>query len=119
MKRYYNATENKVYYEGRSITYRTATGIFSGVPTEEQLREWGYELQPETQAKELTEEEKAERERLQRMAEIQAELSAMDYLTSKEADGEDMSAYDEKYSGDWHAYRRNLRAEYNKLESGE
>lgn len=54
----------------------------------------------------------AEQQRQQRMAEIQAELQSMDYLTSKFIDGEDMSDY-----GDWQERRRALRAEYNELEA--
>ena len=115
MTRYYNAEENKVYYEGRSMTRQTDKGLFSGIPTEQQLNDWGY-VRQEDRAVELSEEEKAEQVRLGRMAEIQAELAAMDYLTSKEADGEDMSAYNEKFGGDWHEYRRQLRREFNELE---
>lgn len=45
------------------------------------------------------------------MDEILAELNAMDYLTSKYIDGEDMSEY-----GDWQDKRKALREEYRKLE---
>ena len=115
MKRYYNETTNKVYYEGRSITLQSDKGLFSGVPTEEQLKEWGYELQPDPTPSAPTEEELKEQERQRRMSEILSELEGTDYLNHKEADGEDMSEYDEKYGGDWHAYRRGLRAEYRVL----
>lgn len=116
MNRYYNEKQNKVYYEGRSLTHQTPGGLFSGIPSEEQLKEWGYEIQEEPAPQEPSEEEKAEQARLLRMSEIQQELQQLDYLTHKEADGEDMAKYDEKYGGDWHAYRRALRAEYNRLE---
>ena len=116
MKRYYNEEENKVYYEGRSMTHRTEGGLFSGIPTEEQLKAWGYELQEEQTPPEPSEEEKAARARLTRMAEIKQELDDTDYLDHKANDGEDMSKYDEEYGGDWRAYRRSLRAEYNRLE---
>ena len=44
MKRYYNPTTHEWYYEGHSITRRLADGsLFSGIPTEEQLTEWGFE----------------------------------------------------------------------------
>lgn len=44
MTTYYNATTGEYYYEGRSITRRLDDGrIFAGVPTAEQLAEWGFE----------------------------------------------------------------------------
>jgi hypothetical protein len=81
--------------------------LFSGVPTVEQLTEWGYTLYVPPTPPEPTEDEL----RAQRMSEIQQELSAMDYLTSKYIDGEDMSQY-----GDWQARRKALREEYRELE---
>ena len=42
MKRYYNAQENKWYIEGDIITHPVPGGVFSGIPTEEQLLSWGY-----------------------------------------------------------------------------
>ena len=47
----------------------------------------------------------------ERMAEIKAKLSSLDYLTSKYVDGEDMSEY-----GDWQGHRKALREEYRQLE---
>lgn len=44
MTTYYNATTDEYYYEGRSMTRRVDDGrIFAGVPTEQQLEEWGFE----------------------------------------------------------------------------
>lgn len=43
MKRYYNTTTNEWYNEGESLTKRTECGLFSGIPTEEQLKEFGFE----------------------------------------------------------------------------
>lgn len=44
MTTYYNATTGEYYYEGRSITRRLDDGrIFAGVPTSQQLAEWGFE----------------------------------------------------------------------------
>lgn len=41
---YYNEKTGEYYYEGRSITRRLDDGrIFAGVPTAEQLTEWGFE----------------------------------------------------------------------------
>lgn len=110
MKRYYNKEENLWYTEGTGFTKRTDEGLFSGVPTEEQLKEWGFEECVAPSPEPLTEEESAVAERRQRMNEIVSELKAMDYLTSKFIDGEDMSAY-----GDWREKRRLLRAEYREL----
>lgn len=40
---YYNETTDEYYYEGRSITRRLDDGrIFAGVPTKQQLAEWGF-----------------------------------------------------------------------------
>ena len=40
---YYNEKTGEYYYEGRSITRRLDDGrIFAGVPTAEQLAEWGF-----------------------------------------------------------------------------
>jgi hypothetical protein len=42
--RYYNKKENKWYNDGESMTYHIDDNtLFSGVPTHEQLLEWGYE----------------------------------------------------------------------------
>lgn len=43
MKRYYNKEKNEWYYEGTNITRKVEHGIFSGYPTEEQLKAWGFE----------------------------------------------------------------------------
>ena len=109
--KYINRNTGKGYYGG-SITVTHNGKFFSGVPTEEQLLEWGYEEVVETPY--VPTEDDIKRNR---MVEIQAELQSLDYLTSKEDDGEDMTKYDEKYGGDWHAYRRGLRAEFNQLEA--
>ena len=45
MTTYYNKKTAEYYYEGRSITRRLDDGrIFAGVPTEQQLAEWGFNL---------------------------------------------------------------------------
>lgn len=96
-------------YNGGPLTLNYNGVLFSGIPTENQLLEWGYEYTPVT---EPTEKDL----KLRRLREIQSELRSMDYLTSKELDGEDMTKYNEKYGGDYKQYRRSLREEYNKLE---
>lgn len=60
-KRYYNESENKWYTEGQSMTRRIdKSTIWSGVPTLEQLTEWGYEeyIEPTPPPYEPTYEEK-------------------------------------------------------------
>lgn len=42
MKRYYNETTQEWYNEGQSMTRRIPNGVFAGVPSEEQLIEWGF-----------------------------------------------------------------------------
>lgn len=43
MKRYYNATTHKWYTEGTSLTKNIPNGVFSGIPSEQRLTEWGFE----------------------------------------------------------------------------
>lgn len=103
MKVYKNKNTNETYVEGRILTWQIdECTIWSGIPTEVQLAEWGFE--------EMTIPVPTEREI--RMQEILQELDSMDYLTSKYVDGEDMSEY-----GDWQSKRKALREEYRQLES--
>ncbi len=41
-KRYYNSTTKEWYTEGNSLTRRVDNGVFSGIPSVEQLTEWGF-----------------------------------------------------------------------------
>ena len=43
MKRYYNPTTEKWYTEGQTITHHIPNGVFSGIPNESMLAEWGDE----------------------------------------------------------------------------
>lgn len=102
MKRYKNNVTGEIYIEGQVYTKRIDEHtVWSGYPTEEQLSEWGFVdiTKPKPTPREL------------RMREILNELDAMDYLTSKYVDGEDMSEY-----GDWQGKRKALREEYRELE---
>lgn len=107
MKRYYNSTTKEWYTEGQSLTRKIDNGVFSGIPSVEQLTSWGFEEYVAPPAPEPSELDK----RRMRMTEIEQELASMDYLTSKYIDGEDMSEY-----GDWQSKRKALREEYRKLE---
>jgi hypothetical protein len=42
MKRYYNSTTKEWYTEGNSITKNISNGVFSGIPSEQRLTEWGF-----------------------------------------------------------------------------
>lgn len=102
MKRYKNKTTGEIYLEGNVLTYKIdESTLWSGIPTEEQLTEWGFEeiIIPQPTEREI------------KMRKIKAELASMDYLTSKYIDGEDMTEY-----GDWQSKRKALREEYRELE---
>ena len=49
MKKYYNATTLEWYTEGQIMTRKIDNGVFSGIPSEQRLTEWGYEewVEPE------------------------------------------------------------------------
>ena len=42
MKQYYNEVTQEWYTEGQSLTRRIENGMFSGVPSVEQLLSWGF-----------------------------------------------------------------------------
>ena len=42
MKRYYNANTHEWYNEGQSMTRRVDNRVFSGIPSAEQLYQWGF-----------------------------------------------------------------------------
>ena len=108
MTTYYNEKTGEYYYEGRSMTRRLDNGyLFAGVPTEQQLAEWGFE--PYTPPVHIPTEDEI---REQRMQEILNELAETDYLALKAFEGEDMS----EHPG-WKEKRAALRAEYRQLES--
>lgn len=109
MTTYYNKKTAEYYYEGRSITRRLDDGrIFAGMPTAEQLAEWGFEEWIEPTLPEPTEQELKQL----RMQEILAELAETDYLALKAFEGEDMA----EHPG-WKEKRAALRTEYRQLES--
>ena len=109
MTTYYNKKTAEYYYECRSITRRLDDGrIFAGIPTEQQLAEWGFEELVEPASPEPTEQELKQL----RMSEILTELAQTDYLALKAFEGEDMT----EYPG-WKEHRAELREEYRQLES--
>lgn len=68
MKRYYNATTQEWYNEGQSLTRRVKNGIFSGIPSEEKLRQWGF---VEHEDPEPTPEERLAQAKRQKVAELE------------------------------------------------
>ena len=109
MDAYFNSNLNK-WWNGESTLERENQPTLYGQVTEADVLAAGYvkKEMPEPTVSEPTEQDKA----CTRMAEIEKELESMDYLTSKELDGEDMTEY-----GDYKAKRKALRAEYRTLES--
>lgn len=94
-------------YSGGNITIRIDEhSVFSGVPTMEQLSEWGYEayIQPTHIPSEIELKQK-------RMDDIRDELKETDYLAIKAYEGEDMSDHP-----GWKEHRAALRIEYRELE---
>ena len=69
MKRYYNATTKEWYNEGQSLTRRVENGVFTGIPSVEQLYEWGFREWVEPAP---TPEQLLERAKGQKIAELQA-----------------------------------------------
>lgn len=110
-KTYRHPLTGETYIEGSRYVTRLPDGtIFNGVPTSEELASWGFLEYYPSEGK--TSADKFPNPYSGRMSEIRKELADMDYLTSKELDGEDMKPY-----GDYKARRRALRAEYNALEA--
>ena len=104
----YKDSENHIYIGGNTMTKILENGsLFSGIPTTEQLSEWGYVLQSEPEPYTPTAEELVR----QRMQEILDELRNTDYLALKAFEGEDMS----DHIG-WKEQRAALREEYRRLE---
>lgn len=63
MKRYYNSTTFEWYTEGTSLTRKIENGVFSGIPTIEQLVEWGFDeyVEPTPTQEELLAKAKADK----------------------------------------------------------
>ena len=94
-------------YVGGSMTKKLPDGtLWSGIPTSQQLEDWGY-LEYSTPIYIPTEQDVIQ----QRMNDILEELKATDYLALKAFEGEDMSEHP-----NWKEYRANLRIEYRQLE---
>ena len=115
MTGYYNKSLDKWWLEGQGTLERENDLPLYGTITVKDALKFGYkakEYEVTVVIPAETEEEKAHAAILTRMAEIRQTLDEMDYLTSKEIDGEDMSEY-----GDYKEERKALRAEYRELET--
>ena len=108
MKRYYNSTTHEWYYESQSMTRRVENGVFTGIPSEEQLYEWGFRewVEPAPTPAELLERAKASK-----IAELEA------YDASDAVNGFDVTVGDKNITA-WLTPEQ--RANYkNSLDSAE
>lgn len=85
MKRYYNCTTKEWYTEGQSLTRNIPNGVFSGIPSVEQLTEWGFEEWVEPTP---TPEELLARAKASKIAELEAYDASE--VNSFSVDGKDM-----------------------------
>lgn len=72
MKRYYNSSTKEWYTVGQSMTRKIENGVFSGIPTAEQLVEWGFEEWVEPFVPAPTPEELLERAKSEKLMELEA-----------------------------------------------
>ena len=86
MKRYYNPTTQKWYTEGQSITHNENGTLTSGVPSVEQLTEWGFEEWVEPTP---TPEQLLERAKANKIAELEA-YDQSDAVNSFSVNGKEM-----------------------------
>ena len=86
MKRYYNPTTKEWYIEGNSITKNISNGVFSGIPSVEQLESWGFKeyIEPTPTPEELLARAKADK-----IAELEA-YDASDAVNSFSVNGKQM-----------------------------
>ena len=86
MKRYYNAITKEWYNEGQSLTKRVENGVFSGIPSVEQLYDWGFREWVEPAP---TPEQLLERAKQVKIAELEA-YDASDAVDSFTINGQSM-----------------------------
>jgi len=62
-KRYYNSETKEWYTEGSTMTRRVDNGVFSGIPSAEQLYEWGFRewVEPTPTPQQLLDKAKADK----------------------------------------------------------
>ena len=86
MKRYYNETTHEWYTEGQTMTRKIDNGVFSGIPSVEQLESWGFE---EWHEPEPTPEQLLQRAKDSKIAELEA-YDSSDAVNSFTIDGNPM-----------------------------
>lgn len=86
MKRYYNSTTKEWYTEGQSLTRKIDNGVFSGIPSVEQLYDWGFREWVEPAP---TPEQLLERAKQVKIAELEA-YDASDAVDSFTINGQSM-----------------------------
>lgn len=86
MKRYYNSTTKEWYTEGQSLTRKIDNGVFSGIPSVEQLEQWGFE---EVIVPDPTPEELLARAKANKIAELET-YDGSDAVNSFNVEGKDM-----------------------------
>lgn len=86
MKRDYNPTTHEWYTEGTPLTRKIDNGVFSGIPSVEQLESWGYEeyIEPTPTPEELLARAKASK-----IAELEA-YDASEEVNSFSVNGKEM-----------------------------
>ena len=86
MKRYYNSTTKEWYTEGQSVTKYIDGSLFSGIPSEQRLAEWGFVeyIEPTPTPEELLARAKANK-----IAELEA-YDASEEVNSFSVDGKTM-----------------------------
>lgn len=86
MKKYYNENTKEWYTEGQSLTRKLDNGVFAGIPSVEQLEQWGFE---EVIVPDPTPEELLARAKANKIAELEA-YDGSDAVNSFNVDGKDM-----------------------------
>ena len=86
MKKYYNPTTHEWYNEGQSITHNENGTLTSGVPSVEQLTEWGFQEWVEPTP---TPEQLLERAKASKIAELEA-YDQSDAVNSFSVNGQEM-----------------------------
>lgn len=86
MKKYYNHTTHEWYTEGTSLTKNIPNGVFSGIPSEQRLTEWGFEEWVEPTP---TPEQLLQRAKARKIAELEA-YDASDAVNSFVVNGKTM-----------------------------
>jgi hypothetical protein len=86
MSKWYNSTTKEWYIEGNSITKNISNGVFSGIPSVEQLTKWGFVEWVEPTP---TPEELLARAKANKIAELEA-YDASEEVNSFSVDGKTM-----------------------------